>query len=88
MMVRIIVVQLLILCFGPANLLPLSIPSDQETRIFRWTTTVDLQDTSCAIGLDLKEIYNYTGRNSELENYISKNDIPFVFLNHKIVCDI
>jgi hypothetical protein len=74
----------LIFCFGIANLLPFS-TSEQETRTFRWTTTLNLNNASCAIGLDLKELYNYnTVTNNELENLISKNDIALVFLKIKI----
>lgn len=84
-MVRIMILQLVILCFGTANFLPLFTTSNQETRTLRWTTTSDLKNASCAIDLDLKKIYNYTVKNSELENYIGKNEIPFAFLNYKIL---
>jgi hypothetical protein len=88
MMAYVTALQLLIFCFGIANFLPFSPSSEQETHTFRWTTTLDLKDASCAVGLDLKKIYNYTATNDELENYRSKNDIPLVFLKSKIRCNI
>jgi hypothetical protein len=48
----------------------------------------DLKNTSCAIGLDLQKLYNYTVKSDELENYISKNDISLVLFKRKICCNL
>jgi hypothetical protein len=87
-MVYIIVLQLLIFCFDIADMLPFSTLSEKETHTFRWTTTSDLMNTSCAIGLDLEEVYNLTVKNDEIKSYISKNDIPLMLLKRTIYCTI
>lgn len=88
MMIYLTVLQLLIFYFRIANPLPFSTTSEQETRTFRWTTTSNLSDAGCGIGRDLKQLYNYTVANDEIENYKSKNDISLVFLKNKIHCNI
>jgi hypothetical protein len=78
-MVYITVLQLLIFCFDIADMLPFSTSSEQETRTFRWATTLNLKNASCATGLDLEEIYNYTVKDNEIENYKSKDDNALIF---------
>jgi hypothetical protein len=87
-MVYITVLQLLIFCFGIADMMPFFTSCEQETHTFRWTTTSDLMNASCAIGLDLEKLYNLIVKNNEVENYISKNDISLMFLKRKICCNI
>jgi hypothetical protein len=78
-MIYITVIQLLILCFGIADTLPLSTSSEQETHTFRWTISPDLNDTYCAVGLDLARYYNLSVKNDEVENYIGNDDILLMF---------
>lgn len=89
--IYIIVLQLLVFCFGIANMLPLSTSLEPETHTFRWTTTTDLMNTSCAIGLDLVQIYklyNFSVTTDEVENYRSKDDNQLMFLKRKTCYNI
>ena len=83
-MIYIIVLQLLVLCFGTAHLLLFSTSLEQETHTFRRTTYSDLMDTSCATGFDLEQRYNFTVKDDEIKYYRSKDDTPFMFLKRKI----
>ncbi len=87
-MAYITVLQLFVFCFGSVDVLAVSTSSEQEIHTFRWTTTPDWTNTSCAIGLDLKKLYNYTVMDDELENYISKNTISVVCFERKLCCNL
>ncbi|CAF1446367.1 unnamed protein product [Adineta ricciae] len=68
-MVYIIILQWFMFYFGLVAVVPIFTASGEEIHIFRWTTMEDLQNTSCAVGEDLKKLYGYVTLDNQLEHY-------------------
>jgi len=60
MTLSIIVLQLLIFFTGIADFLPTFSSANHETRTFRWTSNLDMNDTSCARAFPLENKSNAT----------------------------
>ena len=68
-----IALQLLTLCIGGADFLPSSISSQQERVTFRWTTALDVSNTSCAQAVIRGNVSNVIPKEGWAINYNRKD---------------
>jgi hypothetical protein len=83
MTLSITVLQLLIFFTGIADFLPTFSSPNHETRTFRWTSNLDMDDTSCARAFPLENKSNATSTYSWENTDGCKYDNLFVFLRKR-----